>query len=568
MKRFIVGILQPVMIILAGIIITGCSDNFKRTQELNELYTEVDTEIEKSQEYMDQREHKISLLKSELGGSPEVHKRMSLLQAIANEYIAYNSDSALYYVTEAEQLARKNNNPDDLTHAMLTRADIASHAGLFSMAHELLAGLDRSRLDSAEYLKMFGVYCALYQYEAQYITHGDPSRRAEKMRELYTDSLIRMGNLNSFDYLTNVTARDIKEGKIDRTINLLEKKLKNYRSGDRQYSILASILANAYNAAGDKQNYKKYLAITVISDIRGATKENMAIRDLATQVFEEGDLERAKRYVKVSQDDANYYGSRLRDAQLNILFPAIDKAYDRQQQELRRRLQVYLCALGGLLVIVIGAVAYITRQWKSVEDANHRVQQTNDELQSISDRLREANTALEVSNEALEKTNTALEFSNSQLKKSGRIAEEYTGLFMEYSSLNISLLEKYHAALRNLALQGNVKGILKKLDSDEIVNETIKAFYSKFDEAVLNIYPSFVEKINMLLVEEGRIQLKPGEKLNTELRVLAVYRLGISDPDQIAHFLRCSVSTVYTYRSRLKRRAIDPETFDSKIMEI
>ena len=139
---------------------------------------------------------------------------------------------------------------------------------------------------------------------------------------------------------------------------------------------------------------------------------------------------------------------------------------------------------------------------------------------------------------------------------------------MEYSSLNISLLEKYHAALRNLALQGNVKGILKKLDSDEIVNETIKAFYSKFDEAVLNIYPSFVEKINMLLVEEGRIQLKPGEKLNTELRVLAVYRLGISDPDQIAHFLRCSVSTVYTYRSRLKRRAIDPETFDSKIMEI
>lgn len=62
--------------------------------------------------------------------------------------------------------------------------------------------------------------------------------------------------------------------------------------------------------------------------------------------------------------------------------------------------------------------------------------------------------------------------------------------------------------------------------------------------------------------------LKQGEKLNTELRVFALIRIGIADSDMIAEFLRCSLSTIYTYRSRMKSRAIDPATFEEKVMEI
>lgn len=51
------------------------------------------------------------------------------------------------------------------------------------------------------------------------------------------------------------------------------------------------------------------------------------------------------------------------------------------------------------------------------------------------------------------------------------------------------------------------------------------------------MFPNFVEDFNLLLVEDGRIYPKPHELLNTELRIFALIRLGVTDTTQIAHFL-------------------------------
>lgn len=96
----------------------------------------------------------------------------------------------------------------------------------------------------------------------------------------------------------------------------------------------------------------------------------------------------------------------------------------------------------------------------------------------------------------------------------------------------------------------------------------MKNFYTRFDEAILNIYPSFVEKFNKLLKPEERITLKAGELLNTELRLYALVRIGIEDNAKIAQFLRCSISTVYTYRSKIRKRAINTDTFEDEIRNI
>lgn len=98
--------------------------------------------------------------------------------------------------------------------------------------------------------------------------------------------------------------------------------------------------------------------------------------------------------------------------------------------------------------------------------------------------------------------------------------------------------------------------------------QLLKNFYAKFDEAILNIYPSFVEKFNSLLRPEDRMILKSGELLNTELRLFALIRIGIDDSTKIAQFLRCSISTVYTYRSKIRKRAINPDRFEEDIKNI
>ena len=75
-------------------------------------------------------------------------------------------------------------------------------------------------------------------------------------------------------------------------------------------------------------------------------------------------------------------------------------------------------------------------------------------------------------------------------------------------------------------------------------------------------------KANYALREDGKIEVKPGKRLTTESRVLALIRIGITDNQSIANILRASLTTIYTYRSKLKARAIDKDGFEASVQAI
>ena len=89
---------------------------------------------------------------------------------------------------------------------------------------------------------------------------------------------------------------------------------------------------------------------------------------------------------------------------------------------------------------------------------------------------------------------------------------------------------------------------------------------SDFDDAFLELFPDFVAQIKDLLVPEAEIRIKPKERLNTDLRVLALIHLGITDSRQIADFLRYSLPTLYNSRTRMRNLAKeDREHFEEKV---
>ena len=77
-----------------------------------------------------------------------------------------------------------------------------------------------------------------------------------------------------------------------------------------------------------------------------------------------------------------------------------------------------------------------------------------------------------------------------------------------------------------------------------------------------------MKKFNALLQDNEQIILKKDELLNTELRIFAIIRLGIDDSSKIANFLHYSINTIYTYRNKVKNRAINRENFEEEIMKI
>ena len=508
----------------------------------------LDAEIEKSKEYEDQKNNRITAYKRDYDLSTDKKHRTELINKLIEEFDEYNADSALYYISYNLKRPAVKDIPGEYTRLLIKKGDVYAHAGLFADAFATLQSIPRDSLTIDLLDEYYTTYCALYQYLTEYTSEHQTALEYDKRRSIYADSLSRVIKPESFNHLVFIMTEKARNGDTDTAIQTISKHLEEFQSGTREYSILASTLADIYKTAGFKDDYKRYLILSAISDIRGAVKENMSFREVATVMFENGDVERANRYLKKSIADANFYSAIMRNAQSIKMLPVIDEAYMSVQNKLTNELRAMVWVSSILLLILLITLVFILKQIKSLRRAKDNISVAAEELSHVSGQLREANHELKVKNDEL---------------------HEYAVLFMEYCSSTISSLQHYQQSLRKLTVQGgNRNALLSKLESTEMVDQLLKDFYRRFDEAILNIYPSFVEKFNKLLKPDEQIVLKSGEILNTELRLFALIRLGIDDNAKAAEFLRCSTSTVYTYRSKTKKRALDPDNFENDVRNL
>ena len=539
---------------LCFILFTGCQKMSDRYDKREELYSEVDKEIEKVAQYDAEKERRINNLKHRIFSEQSQDVKRELTDWLITEYESYISDSALYYINQNLENPAIKSDARQETRLLIKKADVAAHAGLFGEALSILNRIDRASLDSILLEQYYSAYCDLYQYQSEYTNSSEYGRNNEKLRELYIDSISQVALPSSINYIIYNAAKNARDGNFAKAQKMLLDKISQYHSGERNYSILASILADIYKQQGDDDNYHKYISLSVISDLKGAVKENMAIRALATECFEEGSLERADKYLRQSFADANFYSARMRNAQSSRMLPVIGEAYNNQQKKLNHQLRLFVIFISILALGFILIAIFAFLQVKKVRAVNKKTKEMLEKVSTLSEQLSVVNKELSEANKELQTSNT--------------IKGEYAVLFMEYSSLAISSLQHYQQSLKVAATQGSLPALIKKIDSASIENKTLGEFYTRFDEAILNIYPHFVEKFNSLLKPEDRIELKPKEGLNTELRVFALMKIGINDSEKIAKFLRCSLSTVYTYRSKMKKKALDPDNFENLVLNL
>ncbi|MDE6226032.1 MAG: hypothetical protein K2M63_00775 [Muribaculaceae bacterium] len=565
-----------ILLILISVFIGCRRSNVDDDSSLQTLYQNLDREIAGCEVYDNKKEERIAELRRGFNVEKDAAKQTEILKYLAYEFNSYNADSALYYVEKCLKHPYIQGNEQETLSLIIRKADIFAHAGLFPDALETLGNLSRTDIPDNLLEDYYSTYCALYQYLSEYTAEHGRSTDYEHMRTIYADSLRQVTRPGSFNDLIYVMTEKARKGEEEAAISALKNELSKYQPGMREYSILASTLAYINKTVGNDAEYKRNITMSAISDVKGSVKENMSFREMATMMFEDGDVDHANYYLKKSIADANFYSALMRNAQSSKMLPVIDEAYSSRQKQLTSRLRTMMWCSIILSAILIVTVFFILKQFRKLREANRKIRQANEELSDLSDKLKESVNQLAEMNTRLGETNNELADKNSELAdknrlllESNRTKEQYAGLFMEYCSSAISSLSSYQKSLKVLAAQGgNRASLLKKLDSSEISEEMLKRFYQMYDEAILQLYPDFVEKFNNLLLPQERVSLKSGELLNTELRLYALIRMGIDDSAKIARFLRCSISTVYTYRSKMKKRALRPETFEEDVKEI
>lgn len=278
--------------------------------------------------------------------------------------------------------------------------------------------------------------------------------------------------------------------------------------------------------------------LAAIADTKLAVKENEALLTLAVNLYHEGDIDRAYNYIKVALDDAIFYNSRFKNTVIARIHPIIENTYLYKLEKQKQNLRFYIL-LTSLFVIALAITLFFTfKQTKIVSRAKKNLNIMNEELILLNKNLDEANL----------------------------IKEKYVGYFMNQCAIYINKLDEYRKNVNRKIKTGQVDELYKS--SSRPFEKELEGLYANFDKAFLKLYPHFVEEFNSLLIPDEQYRLEK-DQLNTELRIFALIRLGITDVGQIAVFLHYSVQTIYNYKSKVKRTSIlDSNLFEEEVKKL
>ena len=501
------------------------------------------------------KEVRLAQLKSDLGKERTLAGRYEATKRLYEEYSAYQYDSAYAYVSDCLRLAQEMGDAMLMNESRLNLAHILSTACLMDKARQTLSQIDTAQLSPDELIQYHRTRTDLLIYQAEYM-HGTQYVQ-EYVRQLMAERRAAIATHvphDNVNYQLTLAESYADNNQAQRAIELLSSLMKNYHSGERLYSIITSTMSFHYSQNGDKDKQLYYLIKSAESDLEGCIRENTSLRLIADRLFDEGDIDRAYRYMRVAVDDANFYGTRLRNIQSSRIVPKILTAYQTKQDRNRRNMMWLLgiiSVIAAMLVVGVFAIYQLLKRYRRL----------NDQKKAINEQLSQVNVQLGDTVEQLHET-------NGLLREREKLKEEYIARFLTLSSRFIDRGEEQRKALYRLHRDRKTEELARELKSTHFGNENAQLFYENFDNAFLNIYPNFVDEVNKLLQEGGKIEVKQGKRLTTESRVLALIRIGITDNQSIANILRASLTTIYTYRSKLKARALSKDDFESQVRMI
>ena len=530
----------------------------------NQLLLRLDSILDERPHISASKELKIENMRKEIVLMSSDEAKLKLYNQLYEEYLTYRYDSAMVYAQKGYKLAKQIGHQYYIDKFLINTTLLNARGGFYSEAEGIIDQVEPEKLDSALTYEYHISKFWLYLYMREYT--DDP--RAKNEYKLRMDSClvnaIRYEKENSVNWYylmgekTNYVDNDKKQSAF-----FYQKVVDMAPVNSKLYASAAFSLARCYMDKGDMNMYISWLTKSAISDMSTPLKENLSLQELAMFLFENdpNQVERATRYIYCSMEDAQFFNNRLRIIDISHKFPTILTAYTNHITEQKSWILYGLIALATLTILILFALVFIKKQNTQLHKRRTELQAMNNELHQQHEEVREKNNLLEEQQHQLSLLNEQLIDTN--FKREG-LAKIYIDLCAKY----IDKLKKYQTLVQRKIKANQVNELLSTMSSSRISEEDAAIFLGKFDKAFLNLYPTFVQELNTLLTTEQQIAVKQGDALTTELRIYALIRLGVKESAEIADLLFYSPQTIYNYRSSLKNRAINKETFDEDVQKL
>ena len=519
------------------------------------LYELLDSVVANRAAYTKKKEVYIAKMIKAIPSTKDINMRLQLYDNIYNEYHYLRFDSAMAYVKRGLEVAEAAHNDYYTQLFILHKAALLSSAGLYSEAYNLLYKLDdRPILPALAYEYNLTLYW-LYTYWSDYTM--DSEYRGiywgKKLEYLRRTVKLAKDRPNDYNYLMGEYEMYVT-GSHAKALQYYLKVLRAEPNDTRLYSTACFATACCYQYFKQYDKYETYLIRTAITDIIAPVKENLSLYTVAGWLFStDGDIKRAETYVSVSIEDAKFYNNRLRIISSTDKLPEIVSRFKDKLNAKNRKLRWALGTGIFLFLTLIIAAGLIVRQNGLLVKRRKQIARQNDMLVGLNGELSVLNGQLRQRNENLVDVN--------------QHRENLAKLYIDLCSKYIDRLNSYQKFVVRKIKVNQINDLLSTTSSPRLTEADAATFLNGFDKAFIDLYPTFIKELNELLLPGNEVRLKDGN-MSTELRIFALIRLGVKDSSEIANLLFCTPRTIYNYRSALKAKAKNRETFEDDVRKL
>lgn len=553
-RNFSIAIILAAVILVVLAAALLANDPFSRKGTADVDLTALYDAIEKRPEAQQKRAEALLHLRDSVNGLPLGIGRFHGLGRLCDEYSTFITDSALSIAHEREMLAARLGNRDLINHARMTTIAVLATTGTLHEAVSQLEEIDYAELPDYLHYYYFHLKRTIYGMMEEYSVREEERTMYAALADQFRDSLLTFCSDDPF-HTALITADRLNAHNCPDSALAMLKPFDAVTLPIHQRAILAYTLSESCHLQGDRHGRIRWLAISAESDMRSAVREYISLRELAIELFREGNLEEAHGMLEVCLEDAKLCGVRLRLLELIKIFPEVNSIYLTTVAKQRRDMRTAIIAISLLALLLLATVFLVGRQSRRIAAARRETQLANEQLSRVNGDL----------NVAIERLHAA----NAAIAATSRMKEEYIAHYMETCSEYLEKFDNDRKLQLKLLTGGRTEELKKRLKSESFVNSELETFYRGFDTIFRNMYPDFVSQFNACLAEGEQFDVKSGEPLPTELRIFALMRLGVTESSKIARFLRYSPSTIYNYRTRVRNKARGPrEDFERLVMTI
>ena len=537
---------------------------------MDSLYRVLDAAIDSSSIYKKQKLDAINTLEKQYAAVRNDQDRYQFALSLFREYIAFVNDSALNYIQVCMECAERMGRKDLQTQSELALAYQLADTGFYPEAEIHFKAISKDLLTDDMVITYLKGMNHLYG-EMGYYSHDKKLRdqffsRSAALR----DSLLQILPKDSYGYNALKSVELNNQGKTEEALKCSDKWMKLAKPGSRDYATMAFYRSEIFRNMGDTDMERYWLVMSALTDIRQAIMDQAALWSLANSLMnEEGDLDRAYKYMDFSWECISYFSTHMRSWLVTPILTRINDKYKQNLHQAYTNLIWTIVAISFLLIGLLMLLFYVSKKRRQLAVIRNELKNANDELGQLNYQLSAKNHDLSEANQKLSNINEQLRQAIIHLNDSNRVKDEYIGKFLSVCSDYIDKLDNYRIKVNRKLKAGQQADVLRMTSSEQLKEDELKELFDHFDDIFLRLFPTFIDDFNALLKPGEEIVPTEKNHLNTDLRIFALIRLGIEESSKIAEFLRYSPNSIYAYRARIKNKAIgNRDEFEKLVKEI